>query len=80
MTECFCKDKNKDTSFGCKYCRKAPNGEYVGNYSNQRKWVNCCYFLPYWGKDIRQIPRCPRYNLDGSENENSLRNVCHVAK
>lgn len=80
MTESFCKNKNKDTSFGCKYCRKAPNGEFIGNYGGARKWVNCCYFLPYWGKDIKQIPQCPRYNRDGSENEYTLRSVCHVSK
>ena len=37
-----------------------------------------CYFLPYWGKRIESISRCPRYNDDGSENEWTLRSVCHV--
>ena len=80
MTESFCKDKNKDTSFGCKYCRKEFCGEFIGNYGGQRKLTYACFFLPYWGKDIKQIPQCPRYNRDGSENKNSLKSVCHVAR
>ncbi len=81
MTDSFCKDsKRHGNSFGCQYCHKAFNGEFIGNNSNARKLVNCCYFLPYWGKDIKQIPSCPKYNRDGTENKSTLRSVCHVAK
>lgn len=69
MHKSYC-DSHKDTSFGCKYCRKAFNGT--------GRTYNACYFLPYWGKNIEDIKKCPRFNANGTENDWTLRSVCKV--
>lgn len=37
-----------------------------------------CHFLPYWGKKIDTISKCPKYDDKGNEKEWSLKSVCHV--
>lgn len=72
MNESYCKSK-QDTSFGCKYCRKRFNQDGSGAYKG-------CYFLPYWGKPIEEIRKCPRFNANGAENPYTLRSVCHASR
>lgn len=71
MRKNFC--ESKDNSFvGCKYYRK------VYNTATGRFLHHGCYFLPYWGKNIEDIKKCPRFNANGTENEWTLRSVCKV--
>jgi len=72
MHKSYC-DGKKDTSFGCKYCRKTFKQNGHGMYHG-------CFFLPYWGKPIEDVRKCPRFNWDGTENPYTLRSVCHVSK
>ena len=73
MNKSFC-DSHKDTFFGCKYCRKTFDTRGTG------KLYHACFFLPYWGKPLDTIKKCPRFNWDGTENPWTLRSVCVESK
>ena len=70
MKKSFC--DSKDSIVGCKHNRK------VYDMKTGRFLHYGCFFLPYWGKNIEDIRNCPRFNMDGTENEWTLRSVVKV--
>ena len=59
----------------CKHCHKKWDRDKWGNFTIG---YYGCFFLPYWGKRLEDIKKCPKYNADGTENIWTLKSVCKV--